>query len=69
MGGACSTYGVEELNRVLVRKPELKRPHGRTKHRGYHNINVDVKEFARENVVGYCGLGAFVSTVMKLGVP
>ena len=37
--------------RVLVRKPEVKRPHGRTKHRG-DDINIDVKEIAQETCTG-----------------
>jgi len=34
MGGACSTYGeIIGTYRVLVRKPEGKRPLGRPRHR------------------------------------
>jgi hypothetical protein len=34
MGGACSTYGERKgAHRVLVRKPEGKRPLGRLGHR------------------------------------
>ena len=33
MGGVCSTYGGEAVCRVLVRKPEGKRPLGRPRFR------------------------------------
>ena len=39
MGGACSAYGgVERRYRVLVRKPEGRRPHGRPRPRWEDNI-------------------------------
>jgi len=43
MGGACSAYGGEEwLNRVLVGKPEGKRPLGRPRLRWEDNIKIDL---------------------------
>jgi hypothetical protein len=44
MGRACSTNG-EERNayRVLVDKPELKRPQGRPRRRWVDNIKIDVR--------------------------
>jgi hypothetical protein len=45
MGGACSTHGGEErLYRVLVGKPEEKRPLGRPWHRWEDNIQMDLWE-------------------------
>jgi hypothetical protein len=41
MGGACSTYGEEE---VLVEKPEGKRPLGRPRCRWEDNIKMDLQE-------------------------
>jgi hypothetical protein len=39
MGGACSAYGGKHrLYRVLVGKPEGKRPLGRPRHRWEYNI-------------------------------
>ena len=41
MGGACSTYEEEEsLYRVLVGKPEVKRPRGRPRRRWDNNIKI-----------------------------
>jgi hypothetical protein len=42
MGGTCSTYEGEE--RVLVEKPEGKRPLGRPRHKWEDNIKVDLQE-------------------------
>jgi len=45
MGGACSTYGERKgVYRVLVGKPEGKRPLGRTKRRWKDNIKMDLRE-------------------------
>jgi len=39
MGGACSTYGEKRgIYRVLVRKPEGKRPLGSPRHRWVDNF-------------------------------
>ena len=45
MGGACSAY-VERrgVYRVLVGKPEGKRPLGRPRHRREDNIKMDLQE-------------------------
>jgi hypothetical protein len=44
-GGACSTYGGEVyVHRVLVGKPKVKRPLGRTRLRLDDNIKMDRKE-------------------------
>ena len=43
MGGACSMYGAC-IYRVLVGKPEQKRPHGRPRHRWEDNIKTDLQE-------------------------
>jgi hypothetical protein len=45
MGGACGAYGGERgVHRVLVGKPEGKRPLGRSKHRWEDNIKMDLQE-------------------------
>jgi hypothetical protein len=45
MGGACSAYeGEERLYRVLVGKPEGKRPLGRPRRRREDNIKMDLQE-------------------------
>jgi len=44
MGGPCSAYGVEERHiRVLVAKPEGKRPLGRPRRRWEDNIKLDLQ--------------------------
>jgi hypothetical protein len=45
MGGACSADGEERgVNRVLVGKPEGKRPLGRPRRRWKDNIRMDLQE-------------------------
>jgi hypothetical protein len=45
MGGACSTYGEGRgVYRVLVGKPEGKRPLGRPRHRREDNIRMALQE-------------------------
>jgi hypothetical protein len=45
MGRACSTYGEDSgVHRVLVGKPEGKRPLGRPRRRWEDNIKMDLKE-------------------------
>jgi hypothetical protein len=70
MGGACGAYGEGSgVHRVLVGKPEGKRPLGRTKRTWEDNIKIDLQE-----VGGSCGdwtelvqdsWGALVSAVMN----
>jgi hypothetical protein len=44
MGRTCSTYGVRRgAYRVLVGKPEGRRPLGRPRHRWEHNIKMDTR--------------------------
>jgi hypothetical protein len=76
MGRACSTNG-EKRNayRILVGKPEGKRPLGRSRCRWVDNIKIDLRE------VGWDGMDwislvqdrdhwrALVKTVMNLQVP
>ena len=76
MGGACGTYGEGRVvHRVLVGKPEGKRPMGRPRRRWEDNIKMDLQE-----VGGSCGdwmelaqdrgrWRALVSMVMNLRVP
>jgi hypothetical protein len=42
MGGACSAYGGRGVYRVLVGKPEGKKPLGRPRRRWEDNIKVDL---------------------------
>jgi hypothetical protein len=43
MSGACGTYGeIRGVYRVLVGKPEGKRPLGRPRHRWENNIQMDL---------------------------
>jgi len=45
MGGACSMYGERRVvYRVLVRKPEGKRPLVRTRSRWKDNVKMDLQE-------------------------
>jgi hypothetical protein len=45
MGGACSAYGKgSNVYRVLVGKPDRKRPLGRLRHRWEDNIKVYLQE-------------------------
>jgi hypothetical protein len=45
MGGACSVYGKRSsVYKVLVGKPDGKRPLGRCKHRWKENIIMDFHE-------------------------
>jgi hypothetical protein len=76
MGGACSTNG-EKRNayRILVGKPEGKRPLGRPRRRWEDNIRMDLRE------IGSGGMdwidlaqdrdqwSTLVNTVMNLRVP
>ena len=75
-GGACSTYGDRKgVYRILVRKPDVKRPLGRHRCRWQDNIKMDFED------VGYGGMDwielaqdmfiwrALVNAVMNLRVP
>ena len=51
MGGACSVYGEGRgVYRVLVRKPEGRRPLGRPRHRWEDDIRMDLREVGCECV-------------------
>jgi hypothetical protein len=48
MGGACSTYGRKERGiRILVGRPEGRRPLGRPSRRWEDNIKMDLKEVGK----------------------
>jgi hypothetical protein len=51
MGRACSTNG-EKMNayRMLVGKPEGKRPLGRTRRRWVNNIKMDLREVEEDGM-------------------
>jgi hypothetical protein len=76
MGGACSTNG-EKRNafRLLVGKPEEKRPLGRPRRRWMDNIRMDLVEVGRGDV-DWIGLAqdrnmwrALVNLVLNLRFP
>jgi hypothetical protein len=76
MGGACSTNGVKKnVYRLLVGKPEGKRPLGRPRRKWVDNIMIDLGEVGWGNV-DWIGLAqdrnrrkALVNAVMILRVP
>jgi hypothetical protein len=76
MGSACSSKGeTRNAYRILVGKPEGKRPQGRPRHRWVDNIKMDLKE------IGWGGMDwidlvpdrdqwkALVNMIMNLRVP
>ena len=76
MDGACSAYGERrDVYRVLVGKPEGKRPLGRPRRRWEDNIKMDLKEVGcgRMNWIELAQdrdrWRARVSTVMNIRVP
>jgi hypothetical protein len=44
VGGACGTHGREKCTKVLVGKPEVKRPLGRPRRRWEDGIRMDLRE-------------------------
>jgi hypothetical protein len=76
MGGACSTNGGEEnAYRLLVGKPEGRRPLGRPRRRWLDNIRMDLFEVGWGDV-DWIGLArdrdrwrALVNSVLDLRVP
>jgi hypothetical protein len=76
MGGPCSTNGKQRnAYRLLVWKPERKRPLGRPKRRCVDNIRMDLAE-AGWGGVGWIGLAqdrnrrrALMNSVLNLRIP
>jgi hypothetical protein len=76
MGGACSSYGEGRgVYRVLVGKPEGKRPLGRFRRRCVDTIKIDLQE-VECRVMDWIELAqgrdrwrVLVNAVMNLGVP
>jgi len=52
MGGVCSTYGERSVYRVLVGKPEGKRPLGRPWRQWEDNIKMDLQEVVWRSWIG-----------------
>jgi hypothetical protein len=75
MGGACSSDGGWEVYRVLVGKPEGKRPLGRTRSRWEDNIKMGLMELGHggmdwiELVQDRDRWRVLVNAVMNLRVP
>ena len=76
MGGACGAYGGGRgVHRVLVGKPERKRPLGRPRRRWEDNIKMDLQDVGAgcedwmELAQDRDRWRALVSTVMNLRVP
>jgi hypothetical protein len=76
MGGSCGAYGEERgVHRVLVGKPEGKRPLGRPRRRWEDNIKMDVHEVGvgqadwRELDQDRNGWQTLMSMVKNLRVP
>jgi hypothetical protein len=44
MGEVCNMHGRDEKYKILVLKPEQKRPHGRPRRRLWDNIKMDLRE-------------------------
>jgi hypothetical protein len=50
MGRACSTNGGDYTYRILVGKPEGKRPLGRSRRRWVDNIKMDLRDMGWDGV-------------------
>jgi hypothetical protein len=74
-GHVIGTGEMRNVYKILVGKPEGKRPFGRTRHRWVYNIRIDLREIGWEGVDWmYLAQGrdqcwAAVNTVMNLRVP
>jgi len=76
MGGACGTYGERKsAYRVLVWKPEGKRPFGRPRHRWEDNIKMALQEVILRGMdwIDFAQdrdrWRALLNVVMKLWIP
>jgi hypothetical protein len=75
MGRACSINGEKTAYRILVGKPEGKKPLGRERHRWVDNIKIDLTEIGWDSL-DWIDVAqdrdqwrALVNTVMNLRVP
>jgi hypothetical protein len=75
VGGACGTKGEKNMYRLLVGKPERKRPLGRSRCRWIDNVKMDLLETGL-SVVDWIGLAqdryswrALVNAVTNLWFP
>jgi hypothetical protein len=75
MGGACSTYGEKRgAYRIVVGRPERRRPFGRSRHRWEDNIKMDLQKVGWgmdwiELAQNRDRWRALVNAVMNLRVP
>ena len=75
MGGTCGTYGGRGVHKVLLGKPEGKRPVWRSRCRWEDNIKMDLEEVGRgygdwmELAKDRDGWRALVSTVINFQIP
>jgi hypothetical protein len=74
MGGACGTYGRQRgAYRVLVGRPDGKRPCGRLRHRWEDSIEMDLQEMGWRHMdwidLAQDRWWALVNAVMNLRVP
>jgi hypothetical protein len=75
VGGTCGTHGGRGVYRVLVGRPEGKRPLGRPRRRWEDNIKMDLREIGIDGsnsiqlAQDRAPWRAFVNTMMNLRVP
>jgi hypothetical protein len=70
MGRTCSTNGEKRnSNRILMGKPEVKRPIGRPRYKWVDNIKMDLREIGWDLAQDRDQWRVLLSTAMNLRVP